>query len=217
MISTSSSSSSWGVMVFTVAWVPTGIKIGVSTTPWGVSRRPRRALLPLHSCVTVKRTATKLLPSQKQHAVPKTKKAVALGNGMVIGTENSFPVCEGADQHEQGGFGQMEIGNQGIYHLKPISGVDKDISPTGTSVHLTPFIGQGFQHPYGSCAHGNHPAARPPAVVDHGDALRAQFKELLVHHVLLNLRRLHRPEGPQPHMEREGHHRHTQLLNLRQQ
>ena len=32
-----------GVNAFTVAAVPTGMKAGVSTVPWAVSSRPRRA------------------------------------------------------------------------------------------------------------------------------------------------------------------------------
>lgn len=36
--------TSSGVMVFTVACVPTGIKTGVSTLPWGVSSSPSLAL-----------------------------------------------------------------------------------------------------------------------------------------------------------------------------
>lgn len=30
-------------MALTVAWVPTGMKIGVSMSPWGVVKEPRRA------------------------------------------------------------------------------------------------------------------------------------------------------------------------------
>src|SRR5260370_24330018 len=43
MISTPSSSSASLRRPFTVACVPTGRKNGVSTVPWGVVKRPRRA------------------------------------------------------------------------------------------------------------------------------------------------------------------------------
>jgi hypothetical protein len=35
-----------GSMALTEAWVPTGMKTGVSMTPWAVVSRPRRALVP---------------------------------------------------------------------------------------------------------------------------------------------------------------------------
>src|SRR6476660_5319774 len=43
MISAPSSSSASWVSALTEAWVPTGMKNGVSTEPCGVVRRPRRA------------------------------------------------------------------------------------------------------------------------------------------------------------------------------
>src|SRR5947208_2598969 len=44
MICAPTSRSSLGETALTVPWVPTGMKIGVSMTPWRVARRPRRAL-----------------------------------------------------------------------------------------------------------------------------------------------------------------------------
>src|SRR5436305_10739935 len=43
MIDAPAASSSWGVTPLTAPRVPTGMKAGVSTTPWGVVSRPRRA------------------------------------------------------------------------------------------------------------------------------------------------------------------------------
>ena len=37
------SRNSSGVMALTVAWVPTGMKIGVAMVPWGVEMDPSRA------------------------------------------------------------------------------------------------------------------------------------------------------------------------------
>ena len=37
-------------MVLTVACVPTGMKMGVSITPWGVCSRPRRAPVWAQTC-----------------------------------------------------------------------------------------------------------------------------------------------------------------------
>ena len=49
--------ASWsGVIPLTVAWVPTGMKAGVSTEPWGVSSRPVRAHEPGSWPVQAKRT-----------------------------------------------------------------------------------------------------------------------------------------------------------------
>src|SRR5690242_6938325 len=43
-----------GRMPLTVAWVPTGMKTGVSTSPWGVWRMPARARVTGHSARTSK-------------------------------------------------------------------------------------------------------------------------------------------------------------------
>ena len=69
------SSTSRGVMAFTVAWVPTGMYTGVSISPWGVWRRPRRAPVCLSTCRTsnLKCSFISLSYSNKQ-ASPKLKK-----------------------------------------------------------------------------------------------------------------------------------------------
>src|SRR5690242_13526605 len=43
MIEAPAPSNSWGVIPLTAPSVPTGMNAGVSTTPWGVVSRPRRA------------------------------------------------------------------------------------------------------------------------------------------------------------------------------
>jgi hypothetical protein len=41
-------------MAFMAAWVPTGMKMGVSMTPWGVEIRPRRARVVLSVAMSEK-------------------------------------------------------------------------------------------------------------------------------------------------------------------
>src|SRR5512138_1057198 len=71
-----------GVMAFIAACVPTGMKIGVSITPWGVSRRPRRAAVVVSFFSSVKRIADKPfnLDSADEHSV--SSQLPLLGNGI---------------------------------------------------------------------------------------------------------------------------------------
>ena len=57
MISAPSSSSSSGVIALTVPCVPTGMKTGVSTSPCGVYKRPRRAAVSASSLINSNRKA----------------------------------------------------------------------------------------------------------------------------------------------------------------
>ena len=45
-----------GVTALTVAWLPTGIKTGVGTAPWGVLSSPRRAALSAAVWINLKVT-----------------------------------------------------------------------------------------------------------------------------------------------------------------
>ncbi len=56
-------SASWGAVIpFTVAAVPTGMKRGVSTTPWGVWKRPQRARVHRQRSVIAKENGVSMAP-----------------------------------------------------------------------------------------------------------------------------------------------------------
>ena len=49
------------------------------------------------------------------------------GDGVVVGGFEMIPAGEGGGEHEDGGFGGMEISNKSIDELKFVAWVDKDI------------------------------------------------------------------------------------------
>lgn len=49
------------------------------------------------------------------------------GDGVVVGGFEMIPAGEGGSEHEDGGFGGVEISNKGIDELKFVAWVDKDI------------------------------------------------------------------------------------------
>ena len=96
MIRTPVSTSSWGERPFTDPWVPTGIKIGVSNVPWGVSISPTLARPLEHLWRTLNSNQNAFYYTCKilvlkarilnyQHGVPVTVKPVFLFNGPFIG------------------------------------------------------------------------------------------------------------------------------------
>src|SRR5690242_12338101 len=96
--------SSSGVMALTVAWVPTGMKIGVSMVPWEVVREPSRAAHPGSFCISSKVMA--LFPYSRclrdKHGIAVTEKAKAPAHRLGVGAQERFLAGEGAYQHKKG-------------------------------------------------------------------------------------------------------------------
>ena len=67
MIWALTASRSSGVMALTVALVPTGMKIGVSISPWAVFKDPRRAPQEASRCRSVKLETDKMHPIACNH------------------------------------------------------------------------------------------------------------------------------------------------------
>ena len=80
MIWAPKSLSSSGVMVLTVALVPTGMKIGVSTTPCFSFIRPALALVLLSVLIN----SNSILSIQYKHCIAKTEESVSFFNSFCI-------------------------------------------------------------------------------------------------------------------------------------
>src|SRR5207302_3797617 len=128
-----SARTSSGVNALTVAWVPTGIKAGVSTGPCAVIRRPRRA--PASSAIS---SNILWLPRLRgrvrvgacdEHAVTEAVKAVALADRLGVGGKHVLAAGEGAHQHQQRALGQMEVGQHGVHHAELVAGKDEKAGP----------------------------------------------------------------------------------------
>src|ERR1700746_3960000 len=89
-----------GSRPLTVACVPTGMKAGVATVPWGVMISPRRAA----PSVAIRRNwkagiGTLVLRTEQQAGVPVGIEAIACRDGMRIGLLHHLQATEGRDQH----------------------------------------------------------------------------------------------------------------------
>ena len=60
-----------------------------------------------------------------QHGVAEAVKAVVEFHGLFVGFEDKVFASKGGDEHEQGGFGEVEIGNHNIADAKLIAGKDE--------------------------------------------------------------------------------------------
>lgn len=70
-----------------------------------------------------------LIGLQDQHAIAKAEEPIPLLHRMAIGRHGVVIARKGADQHDQGAFRQMKVGQQPVDYLKPITGIDEDVGP----------------------------------------------------------------------------------------
>src|SRR5690349_13713467 len=113
-------SSSRGVIAFTVPYVPTGMKIGVGTSPCANCNRPARALPHVFSTRKLigfaddaaPRAAdfvyrTDSLRSSDQHRVAVAVKAIPRAHRLRVRREHALFAGERADEHQQRRARQM--------------------------------------------------------------------------------------------------------------
>ena len=63
-----------------------------------------------------------------KHAVPVREKSVLLLDRMGVRLQHAFPPGKGRNEHQQGGFGQMEVGEQRADRAKLEAWIDKNVS-----------------------------------------------------------------------------------------
>lgn len=114
-----------------------------------------------------------------------------------------FPARQGGDQHDEGGFGQVEVGDEGVQALEPVAGVDEDIGPPGLHRQRPILVGEGLNGAARGGAHADNPSPIGFGLVHQIRRLLGDGAELRVHIVGFHVVHLHRPEGAQPHVE--GH------------
>ena len=81
------------------------------------------------------------------------------GDGVFVGAQDVFAASEGGNQHQQSGFGKVEVGQQGIDHtetsiwcVRPApSGIDKNVGLAALRAYGSVRIGSIFK---GSCRGG---------------------------------------------------------------
>jgi hypothetical protein len=118
--------------------------------------------------------------SNDEHAVAVGIEAVAFTDCLVVGLQDELAIGKGADEHEEGAFGQMKVGEEGIDHLELVGWVDENVSaPLGGfergRVAAEVFEGAGDGRPDGDDSLGG---------IDLCGRVSAEVVVLLMHTVL---------------------------------
>ena len=66
-----------------------------------------------------------------EHAVAVGVEAVAFADGFVVGGKDEFAAGEGTDEHEEGGAGEVEIGDERPGLLEFLGRMDEDAGAAG--------------------------------------------------------------------------------------
>ena len=68
-----------------------------------------------------------ILRLQNQHAIPVGKEAVFFFHRPGVGLEDELAAGKGGNEHDQGGLGQVEIGQQAVHQLELEGRGDEDV------------------------------------------------------------------------------------------
>src|SRR5262245_13341267 len=181
-------SSGWSV--FTVAFVPTGMKAGVGMSPCAVFTTP--VLAAASRAVTVK-VLTR--GSDDQHRVAEGIEPVSLLDRDAVELERLLDAGEGHDEGEQRRARQVEVREQGVHAAKLESGADEERRP---ALELT--RASNRLHDADRCRPHRQNAFRRG---DPRPCIAVDLVPLAVQRVLLETLLGHRPERVQADMERD--------------
>ena len=79
---------------------------------------PERQSVPLP-------TQSSIIILENQHSIAERVEAIPFGDGSLVGTPDQITPTEGADQHQQARFRQVEIGQQDVHNTEAEAGVNK--------------------------------------------------------------------------------------------
>jgi hypothetical protein len=132
-----------------------------------------------------------------EHAVAVGVEAVAFADGFLVGGEDEFAAGEGADEHEERGTGEVEIGEERAGLLEFVGGVDEDAGAAGTRLD-----GAGRLGLEDACDGGADGDAAFGGI-EGGGGVGGNRVALLVHFVVLDVFGFHGEEGSSSDMKRE--------------
>ena len=61
-----------------------------------------------------------------EHSIAKGEESILLPHRLIISIHNKLLACEGADKHNEGAFGKVEVSDKGVDRLELISWVNED-------------------------------------------------------------------------------------------
>ena len=123
----------------------------------------------------------------EEHGVAEGEEAVLLFDGGLVGAEDEVAAGEGADEHDEGGFWQVEVGDDGVDDLEVVAGVDEDASPAALAGDLVFGGGGGLEGADARRADGDDAVPGLLGLHDELGGLVGDAVVLLVHLVLLDV------------------------------
>lgn len=161
---------------------------------------------------------------EDQHGVAKAVEAVTSGNGLVVSVEDELTVGEGADEHQQGGSGEVEVGDQGVDDAETETRVDEEVGWAAEGDDgaawawvLSGALAGGLQDADGGCADGDHAVAGEFGLVDLLGDFGAEFAELGVDGVLFDVLLGNGAEGVEADVEGDEGELYTQVAEAEEE
>ena len=101
-----------------------------------------------------------------KHSVAKRKESITLLNGHFICGHRLFVAIEGRHQHDEGAFGQMEVGDEAVDAVELDTRIEEDVGVAAAGFDLAVLGGDGFQRAAAGGAYGDDLVARSFGVMD---------------------------------------------------
>jgi hypothetical protein len=168
------------------------MKTGVSTVPCDVCSRP------------------------DEHGVAVAVETIAGSDGLAIGRKHLLAPGEGRDQHEQGRFRQVEVGDEIGHHAELVAGQDQQIRAAARGRDRAA-PAQAFQGAHHGGAHGHDGPALGLRAPEGGRGWLADHETLAVQMVAPGIVGSDRTEGARPHVQRDANDLVAPVLDLGEQ
>src|SRR5579884_3273852 len=130
--------------------------------------------------------------SEQQHGVAEAEEAVTFAYGLLIGFLDQGLSGEGADEQQQGGARQVEIGNHGIHHLEMearrneeprIAMIRLELAARVHALHSS----HALQRAHRGCTDGDDATASLARLVNQFSRWRIQIDLFAVHLMLAHI------------------------------
>ncbi len=141
---------------------------------------------------------------QDEHRIAEAVEAVALGDGLLVGLECEFGAGEGADEHEKGRAGQVEIGDEDIDEAERVAGEDAKLGPAFVRLKTAALGDDMFERPDHRRPDGDDPPPVDAGGSNGGGSLCRDGDVLGVEVVVAGVFDLDRPEGAGADFEGDG-------------
>lgn len=138
-----------------------------------------------------------------EHTIAIRKEPVFELNGFAVGLEHDVAGGKGAEHHEEGGAGEMKVGEDCIDGFEGVGRVDENPGASGGGGEAAVGVDDGFEGADAGGADGDDAPAAVAGGVEGFGGFRGEFVALLVHGVILDGVAFHGTEGAGADVEGE--------------